>query len=944
MSAPLLERDGELAALDAAVSGLAAGRGAVVTVEAGGGLGTTALLDHAGRRAEDAGFTVRRAAPGPFERELPFGAVRALLEGPLRDAGRAEAGRLLDGAAGDAGRFLLGESTPGRGATVRLAHSLLWLCGALAAERPLVLILDDAHWSDRESLEVLSHLARRIDEVPVLLVAGANAADPAAPRDLLSLLAGVRATISLRPRPLTLAAAVALVRRHAGHASERAVREAHDAAGGNPWILEQVGRQIAAQGEAGGTPSAAVREAVRRRLAALTPRDRSVATALAVLLGDDAPAGIVAGLSGVPIDELAPARDALRAAGLLACGCARFAHPILAAAVVADLHGSDRGRAHREAARLLIGAGASSDEVAAHLLECGPSGDAEVSALLVDAACEATRRGDGQTAVAYLERARDERAAGDNRAVMLARLGTAAFDAELPDARRWLHEALTGSSARRVDVMTMLAALQAFDGGDARLADQLFEAAAGEHDPDARAAIDVAALDALLTLPGRQVERGRRVGELTAVAFADEALARVVTAHRAWSAIELGNAPAEACASLAMAAIEDGVLLERAASRPAYHLVVRVLILTDRHAEAARAIAALRARAGDSARLRALAAWHAGELALRTGDIREAVREARAALDDAGDAGPIGRGALAVLVRALAEQGAYTQARALLDARAAQARDARGREPGAPLGRAGAGVDAASGARVARVGMDATIRNASSRLALAAGEYERALDEARDVAARREAHAHPSPTALPWRSTGAVALAHLGRRGEALMLADDEVARAERFGAPVPLAVALHARALAEADDRKRIALLERGLEAIAPVTSVLETARLRVELGAALSRAGARVEARELLRPALADADAVGAEPLADRARRELVASGLRPRRAALEGEAALTPRQRQICALAAVGKGNREIAHALFLSIKTVETHLAAAYRKLGIGSRAELVAALA
>ena len=101
---------------------------------------------------------------------------------------------------------------------------------------------------------------------------------------------------------------------------------------------------------------------------------------------------------------------------------------------------------------------------------------------------------------------------------------------------------------------------------------------------------------------------------------------------------------------------------------------------------------------------------------------------------------------------------------------------------------------------------------------------------------------------------------------------------------------------------------------------------RLRLELGSALAYMGRRVEAREALRPALADADAAGAIPLSRRAHRELVATGLRPRQAAIEGTAALTPRQRQICELAAVGKGNRAIAQELFLSIKTVETHLAA------------------
>ena len=119
---------------------------------------------------------------------------------------------------------------------------------------------------------------------------------------------------------------------------------------------------------------------------------------------------------------------------------------------------------------------------------------------------------------------------------------------------------------------------------------------------------------------------------------------------------------------------------------------------------------------------------------------------------------------------------------------------------------------------------------------------------------------------------------------------------------------------------------------------------RLRLELGSALAYIGQRVEARDALRPALADAEAAGAMVLAARARRELVATGLRPRQAALEGSAALTPRQRQICELAAVGKGNRAIAQELFLSVKTVETHLAAGYRKLGVSTRAGLAAELA
>jgi DNA-binding CsgD family transcriptional regulator len=175
-------------------------------------------------------------------------------------------------------------------------------------------------------------------------------------------------------------------------------------------------------------------------------------------------------------------------------------------------------------------------------------------------------------------------------------------------------------------------------------------------------------------------------------------------------------------------------------------------------------------------------------------------------------------------------------------------------------------------------------------------------------------------------------------------MADAELGAAERFGAPVPIVAALHARAVAESDDAARVALCERALEVAAGTPALLESVRARLELGSTLAYMGRRIEARDALRPALADADAVGATLLAQRARRELVATGLRPRQAALEGAAALTPRQRQVCELAAAGKGNRQIAQALFLSIKTVETHLAAGYRKLGVGTRADLAAQLA
>jgi DNA-binding CsgD family transcriptional regulator len=437
--------------------------------------------------------------------------------------------------------------------------------------------------------------------------------------------------------------------------------------------------------------------------------------------------------------------------------------------------------------------------------------------------------------------------------------------------------------------MASRAGIQVFTGGDPKVAQLVLE-----HDGPAS---DVAALDALVALPDRQAERLGRLDALDDLPLGNNTLARAALAHRAWAATELGSLDADRCAALAREALAGDAPLGGA-----YLLAVRALVLTDRHDEARSAIAALRAgaEARGSLPLRAAAAWQAGELALRTGDLPTAEREARAALDLARDhLRPVTDGAADVLARALIERGALAEAEAVFDER-----DRHG------LARA--------------------------RLHLARGDYERA----HALAAEPSGHSEWTP----WRATAALALAHLGRRDEAAVLADDEVHRAKRFGAPTPLAAALHARAVAEPDDAVRIELCLRALRALDGVTAVLDATRIRLELGDALARSGARARARDALRPALADADAVGADPLADRARRALVATGIRPRRAALEGLDSLTPRQHEICALALDGRGNREIAAALFLSIKTVETHLAAAYRKLGIRSRAELGVALA
>jgi DNA-binding NarL/FixJ family response regulator len=138
--------------------------------------------------------------------------------------------------------------------------------------------------------------------------------------------------------------------------------------------------------------------------------------------------------------------------------------------------------------------------------------------------------------------------------------------------------------------------------------------------------------------------------------------------------------------------------------------------------------------------------------------------------------------------------------------------------------------------------------------------------------------------------------------------------------------------------------LLEESVGTLRDSPALLERAKSMTELGAAMRRAGHRIAARPLLAEALDLAAGCRARPIAERARAELRAAGGRPRRDHRRGVEALTPSELRVARMAADGQTNRQIAHGLYLTTKTVETHLAHAYAKLGISNRGELPNALA
>jgi DNA-binding CsgD family transcriptional regulator len=199
-----------------------------------------------------------------------------------------------------------------------------------------------------------------------------------------------------------------------------------------------------------------------------------------------------------------------------------------------------------------------------------------------------------------------------------------------------------------------------------------------------------------------------------------------------------------------------------------------------------------------------------------------------------------------------------------------------------------------------------------------------------------------TPAFCSWRAEAAPLLAGLDRRDEALRLGREELERCRAFGAATPLGVALRSLGMLEAG-AGGLASLEQATAVLAGSPARLEHARAQLELGAALRRAGRRADARAPLRLALDCARECGADAFAARAHDELVAAGARPRRDPLESRSRLTASELRVARMAADGMTNREIAQALFLTENTIQTHLRAAFRKLGIGSRSQLARAL-
>jgi predicted ATPase len=182
----LLERHAELALVEAGIAAAAAGHGGLLWIEGRAGIGKTELVRRARHAAAGAGLRVCGARGAELEREFPFGVVRQLFEGVLQGAEPADQTALLSGAAGAATGALGLSSDVAVPNVLPVLHGLYWLTVNLATTRPLLIAVDDAHWADAVSLRYLDYLARRLDELQVLVLVASRPAEPHSDPDLLA--------------------------------------------------------------------------------------------------------------------------------------------------------------------------------------------------------------------------------------------------------------------------------------------------------------------------------------------------------------------------------------------------------------------------------------------------------------------------------------------------------------------------------------------------------------------------------------------------------------------------------------------------------------------------------------------------------------------------------------------------------------------------------------
>jgi DNA-binding CsgD family transcriptional regulator len=916
----LVEREAELRLLDDALRLAAAGRGSALLFEGQAGAGKSALLEIARSRGRDAGLLVLAASGRDLERDAALGVVLQLLETRVGGAPKDQHAVLFAGAASQALPLFASGPRQALEDPSALMHGLYRLCANLASERrPLLLAVDDVDLADVPSLRFLLYLIERVETQPLVLVVSSGGGAVATEPDLVERAVAHAGVQRRRLEPLSAdGTALRLRTSWLPFAPDAVAEGVHAASAGNPAVVDALGSALREGADPAPVEELAPPELAARALARarqLGPSGPALLRAAAVLGEGAAPrhAAVVAGLDP---DGAARVADRLRAAGVLDPGEAvAFAQPAVAAAVRAEQPSGERASANLRAAETLAAEEASPERIATHLLESTGAGRPWAVSSLCSAAEIALGRGEPEEAVRYLRRALDEPPPAAMRAHVLLELGRAEATAGDPAALTRLGAAIDRSGDSRERAR---AALQTgrtlFALGRPADAAETFARALEEADDRDDPVVVRQLRSALRALTWIRSPDSVRLEEEIGVGDLDEpdrgayALAAFAAAGRC--------APHEEVHALAVQALDRGALLDEDTSEGiAYHIATAALIMAEdlQTAEAAATAAIEDARARGSVLGFATASLIRSLAIGRRGRVADAAADARLALAAERHGWRIGStGARAVLAASLVDAGDLEAAERHI---AAAERGHDEHDPGRTALLASRGA-----------------------LALASGNPAKALDDFLACGERLHQAGIENPALVTWRSGAARAHAALGDRDETLRLAQTELELARRFGAPGLIGGCMRTLGVVTGG-AEGVELLNEAVTQLGESQLALERARALADLGAALRRLGRRAAAREPLRESADLAQRCGAEQLATRALAEAKLAGARPRRTALHGLEALTPRERETAQLAASGMSNKEIADKLFVTVKTVEWHLKHTYRKLGLGSRRDL-----
>ncbi|MGQ0465273.1 MAG: AAA family ATPase [Sporichthyaceae bacterium] len=882
----LLERAAEWARIAETVVA-----GGILLIEGPAGIGKTSLLD-AAAAATPAGTQVLRACGRDLEAGLGFGAVRELLCPALFALGADDRAAILDGPAGFAAPVL----GAGPGQAGDPLFGLYWLVAALAERSPLLLLVDDLHWADAESLRFLAYLAPRCAGLPLALVAATRpvAADPA--------WAAIRANAAvLTPQPLSAPAVAQLL---------HDATDAHAWTGGNPLLV----RELAAAARE--LPELTLSQVADRRLPEVflgrlhRMPPAAVELARTVALFPDGVGLHEAGeLAGLDDAALPAALDTLTGGGvLIGEGDLRLAHPLLRTAVLEELAPTGRRTRHRRAVDFLRARGAPPDRLLPHLLQADSTADPEDAQLLLAAAREAELRRSPGTAAAFLLRLLDEPATlRPDDATVLARIGALQAQSAHPDALHSLRRAIakTPDGAQRWALAVLFGKVACESdpvGGTALLLELRSVASVDRQTGLALDAVLAQCAHAAGDMAGYENAVSRLSGDLPG-RTEPERLALAVLAARACRRGE----PATLVCDLARRSLRDPAEAGDVGSDADDQTD---LLVSCGDLETGERLS--RERAERAARTGASAAFADAQLVLTVAaTMRGALVAAEGAATLGLDADPPPRLRWYLtfrLAEVLLRQGRLADVDRLYDALAVDGGQWMERLRGSIL--------------------------------LLRGDHRGAVEAFDRARGYFRIQGHLGPAGMGWTLEHVHALAATGHPAQARELAADFLAGASVFGERRLLGLAWIAVGVAADPDADGDAHA-RAHALLVDSPHRWEAAVAALQLGRLRRRGGERDEAKALLEPTLAYAEAQRASPLAEEVRNELRALGLRPERRS--GSRTLTPAQDRVARLAASGLTNREIAQRTFLTVKTVEMHLSAAFRVLGIASRAELARAL-